>query len=127
MTKLTQLMQVNWWAISTLLTSTRILLQLSKVVKNCFTYWNYLQNNRNYTKETNILDFFSNKEELNGYHIILEFVIREGNIGQRLMRAEDFKKQMLKLQRKRSYSTECKSSDYRFKKNIGFWMPDAIL
>ena len=62
---------------------------------------------------------FSNKEELNGYHIILEFVIREGNIGQRLMRAEDFKKQMLKIQRKRSYSTECKSSDYRFKKNIG--------
>lgn len=63
---------------------------------------------------------FSNMEELNSYHIILEFVIREGNIGQRLMCAEDFKMQMSKLQRKgRSYSTECKSSDYRFKKNIG--------
>ena len=95
----------------------------SKVVKNCFTYWKYLRNNRN--KETNILDhLFSNKEELNGYHIILEFVIRKGNTGQRLMCTEDFKKQMSKLKRKRrSYSTECKSSDYRLKKNIGV---DAI-
>lgn len=34
----------------------------------------------------------SDKEELSGYRVILEFVIRRGNIQQRLICAEGFKK-----------------------------------
>lgn len=74
------------------------------MIKNCFTYLtdSIISEITETSKETTILvQLLSNKEELNGYHVILEFVIRKENIGQRLMCAEDFKKADVKASKGR--------------------------
>lgn len=74
------------------------------MIKNCFTYLtdSIISEITEASKETTILvQLLSNKEELNGYRVILEFVIRKENIGQRLMCAEDFKKADVKASKER--------------------------
>lgn len=61
----------------------------------------------------------SNKEELSGYHVILEFIIRKGNVRQRLRCAEDFKKSDIKTSKeRRELWHEGESSDYRVEENM---------
>lgn len=71
---------------------------------------------------------FSDKKELSGYHVILEFIIRRGNIQQRLICAEGFKKADVKSFKREEGviarglgggGRSGKSSDDRLKKNVG--------